>query len=42
VPPLILAVDPHRLGMRELPGVGTHRFEIAAPAKKTIEDLLQV
>ena len=28
--------------MRDLPGVGTHHYEIAAPAGKTIEDVLPV
>ncbi len=37
MPPLILAVDPHRLGMRELLGVGTHRFEVPAPAEQLLE-----
>ncbi len=42
VPPLIPAVDPHRHGTRELPDVGTHRLEVAAPAKGFVEDVLQV
>ena len=42
VPPLVLAVDPHRLWMRELPDVGAHRFEVAAPAKELVEDVLHV